>query len=148
MVGALQVSVPERWRMSINLAAQATALVVAVVGEGAAIPVAVFVFGATSGAMTLERATITARWFGTQDFGLASGTIASVGLIGRAAGPFAVELAHAQMSYGAVLVGVAAVLMLAGVVFASAEHARRGNAVPRGILYSEHPTPNTFTPNP
>jgi hypothetical protein len=53
-------------------------------------------------------------------------TPASVASFSRgAAGPFAVELAHAQMSYGAVLVVVAAVLMLAGVVFASAEHARR-----------------------
>jgi hypothetical protein len=128
LVGALQAGVGDSWRVTLSLGVQAAGLIAIAVGQDAAITAGVVLFGAASGAMTLERAVIPARWFGTRSYGLASGTLAAAGLGGRALAPFAVELAHARMSYGSVLLALVPVLVVGGVVFAAAsrvQHAVR-----------------------
>jgi MFS family permease len=125
LVGALQAGVSDSWRVTVSLGAQAAGIVAIAAGPGVAVPAGVVLFGAASGAMTLERAVIPARWFGTRSYGLASGTLAAAGLGGRAAAPFAVELAHAQMSYGSVLLALVPVLLVGAVVFATTSRVQR-----------------------
>jgi MFS family permease len=127
LVGVLQTGVGDSWRVTVSLGMQAASLVAITLGQGVAITVGVVLFGAASGAMTLERAVIPARWFGTRSYGLASGTLAAAGLGGRAVAPFAVELAHAQMSYGRVLLALVPVLLVGAVVFTAASRAQRGS---------------------
>jgi predicted MFS family arabinose efflux permease len=125
LVGALQKGVGDSWRVTVSLGVQAAALVAIAVGRDDALLAGVVLFGAASGAITLERAVIPARWFGTRNYGLASATLSAAGEGGRAVAPVAVELAHARVAYGTVLLALVPVLLVGAVVFASASRAHR-----------------------
>lgn len=125
LVGALQNGVGDSWRVTVGLGVQAAGLLAIALSQDMALTAGAVLFGAASGAMTLERAVIPARWFGTTNYGLASGTLAAAGLAGRAVAPFAVELAHARVAYGTVLLALVPILLVGAVVFASASRAHR-----------------------
>src|SRR5690606_9613846 len=84
------------------------------VASGPALVVAVVLFGAAGGLMTLERATVVAEWFGLGSFGARSGHIDSVASFARAASPFVVELMHGVVSYAGVFEIMAIILLLGG----------------------------------
>lgn len=125
LVGALPAGIGDSWRVTVSLGVQAAGLVAIAAGQGVAVTAGAVLFGAASGAMTLERAVIPARWFGTRSYGIAAGTLAAAGLGGRAAAPFVVELAHARVAYGTVLLALVPALLVGAVVFVSASRAHR-----------------------
>lgn len=129
LIGVAQELVDDTWRVPAGFLAQAVALTLIAFTDGMALVLAVLVFGAASGAMTLERAAMTAKWFGVDRFGRVSGEIASVGLVGRAAAPFVVELVGGPLGYDVMLAGTAALLAAAGLTFAVGHGARTAPAM-------------------
>lgn len=126
VITPLQAFVPDRWRLPLGFAGQAVALTVMAFGAGPSVLMAALLFGALAGAMTMERAVVTARRYGDAHFGRASGRIASSALAGRALAPVTVEFARALVGYAEVLGGVAVLLAAAGLVIPGA-----ASAVPR-----------------
>jgi MFS family permease len=94
------------------LASQALALFGVVAFAGSASTVCILVFGASSGAMTIVRATVIIDWYGRQRFGAHQGRLLAVTNTTRAMAPLVVEAAHRVVSYASVfsLLGVALVL--------------------------------------
>ncbi len=74
--------------------------------------------------MTLDRVDIVVKWFGATLFSVASGFVATISLVGRAAAPFVVELADVHWGYAKVLMLASALLGVAGATFVWAERAR------------------------
>lgn len=120
LTGLVIPHVDDAWRLPLNFGIQAVGLSLVAFADGAGVTLGVICFGAASGAMTLERATLTAKWFGAARFGAVSGHLAAVGLVGRAVAPFAVEFAHARVRYGEVLAAIAFLLAAAGLTVAFA----------------------------
>jgi hypothetical protein len=112
-------------RLPSLLVIQACALVGIAVLTGPALIVAVMLFGAAAGVMTLERAAVVIEWFGRESFGTGNGQLASSSLLARAGAPFAIELLHGTFSYGGVLGLLAACLMVGSALIAFATRARR-----------------------
>jgi len=130
LVGVVQELVDETWRVPLEFWLQAVTLSLIAFSGGTLRLLAVLVFGAVGGAMTLERATVTAKWFGADRFGRVSGEIASVGLVGRAAAPIVVELVSSRWGYHVMLAGTAVMLAAAGFAFAIGHGARTVHAMP------------------
>lgn len=128
LVTPLQALVADRSRLPLNFVLQALALVALAFAPGGWTVTAAVLFGAAAGAMTLERAAVTVRWFGADRFGAVSGRIASVSLVGRAVAPIAVEGARSVVGYDAVLGGSALLLAAAAIVFSGA-----ASAAPRAV---------------
>jgi MFS family permease len=99
--------------LPLVLAVQAIALVAVVSTGGAVAVLAIVVFGATGGMMTLERATVLLERYGRASFGAHQGRLAAATSTARAASPFVVEAGHQVFSYGAVFTALAALLALA-----------------------------------
>lgn len=95
-------------RLPLLFLVQAGALAAIAVGPGALLPVAIVLFGAAAGTMTLERAAVTLEHFGRDAFGAQSGRITSISFVARAASPFAVEVLRGHIGYA----GAFAVLSL------------------------------------
>jgi MFS family permease len=112
-------------RLPSLLVLQAAGLVGIAVLNGPGLVVAVVIFGAAAGVMTLERAAVVVEWFGRESFGAGSGQLASSALFARAGAPFAVELLHGSLSYAGVLGLLAACLLIGGALIALATRARR-----------------------
>lgn len=112
-------------RLPSLLVVQAAALVGVAVLTGPALVVAVTIFGAAAGVMTLERAAIAIEWFGRESFGAGSGQLAASALLARAGAPFAIELLHGSFSYAAVLGLLACCLLLGSVLVSAAARLRR-----------------------
>lgn len=125
LAGASQV--PGRWllsplgnvvpvgvRLPLLLMLQGLALLGIAVLSGPALVVAVIGFGATAGAMTLERAAVVIECFGRDSFGSGSGQLASGALFARAGAPLAVELLLNSVSYASVLALLAVCLFVGG----------------------------------
>ncbi len=101
-----------RWRLPGLLAAQGVALAGIATQAGGARVLCVVLFGAANGLVTLERATLIVERAGPAGFGAASGRVASVALVGRAAGPLGLGLlAAATGTTGAAFLLLAAVLL-------------------------------------
>lgn len=98
--------------LPLLLAAQAIALLGVVVFDDVAATACVLVFGAASGMMTLERATILVEWYGRAAFGAHQGRLAAATSAARALSPFVVEAGHRVASYAAVFAVLGAVLAL------------------------------------
>lgn len=96
--------------LPLLLAAQAVALLGAVVFDGSAVTTCVLVFGAASGMMTLERATVLVEWYGRATFGARQGRLAAATSTARAVAPFVVEAGHRVASYAVVFALLAGVL--------------------------------------
>ncbi len=94
------------------LASQALALFGVVVLAGSASTVCILAFGASSGAMTLVRATVIIEWYGRESFGAHQGRLMAATNTTRAMAPLAVEAVHRVVSYATVfgLLGVALAL--------------------------------------
>lgn len=120
----LQRAVRTELRLPLLFFVQAGALAGIAALSGPALALAVLVFGAAGGMMTIERATVVVEWFGRDSFGARSGHIASIGLLARAAAPFAVEVLHGTTSYSGVFLGLAVGLGAGGVVIAAANRMR------------------------
>jgi hypothetical protein len=112
-------------RLPSLLIVQAAALVGIAVLTGPALVVAVTMFGAAAGVMTLERAAIAIEWFGRESFGAGSGQLAASALLARAGAPFAIELLHGSFRYAAVLGLLACCLLLGSVLVGAATRVRR-----------------------
>jgi MFS family permease len=124
LLAPLQTVLADGWRLPINFCVQACALLLVALGGGALQIAGVIVLGALSGAMTLERAVVTVRWYGVRRFGAASGALAAGGLIGRALAPFTIELLRGAVGYDVALAGTALLLAGAGLAFATADRDR------------------------
>lgn len=123
---AFQRFVAARARLPILFGMQALALAALVVPSPTAVLLGALLFGAANGLLTLERAIVIADSFGAEQYGAASGRIATFAHATRAAGPVAVGLVRAASSYTLALLGLAALSALAGVIFWSHGGARRG----------------------
>jgi MFS family permease len=110
--------------LPLLLGAQAVALLGVVVLDGGAAQACVLVFGAASGMMTLERATIILDWYGRATFGAHQGRLAAATSAARAASPFVVEAGHHFASYAAVFGLLAVLLALGAWTCRSAAHLR------------------------
>ncbi len=125
LLAPLQRVVSDGWRLPVNFAVQACALLLVAFSGGALQIAGVIVLGAMSGAITLERAVVTVRWYGASRFGAASGSLAAGSLVGRALAPIAIELVHTVVGYDLALGGTAMLLAGAGLAFATADRDRR-----------------------
>lgn len=137
LITAIRAHVPDAWRLPMNFLAQGTGLMFVAFGPSAVLVPGVMLFGASSGAMTLDRADIVVKWYGLEQFGAASGFVATMSLIGRAAAPFVVELAHLHWSYAEVLAITSALLGAAALVFVSADRAREIIRAPARTLLQQ-----------
>ena len=89
---------------------QATALLGMALGTGAAGTVAVLLFGAANGMMTLERASVLVGWYGRDGFGAHNGRITAVS-VSKAAAPSS-SSCSTRRSYGAVFAALAVVVAM------------------------------------
>jgi MFS family permease len=112
-------------RMPVLLGTQALALVAVIVGSGAVTIAGVVLFGAASGMMTLERATVLVDWYGHERFGAHNGRIVAAATVARALAPFAVEALRGCTSYGTVFGGLALLLVLGAACAHAAAHVYR-----------------------
>jgi MFS family permease len=124
LITVVRAHVPDAWRLPMNFMAQATGLLLVAVGPGAMLVPGVLLYGASSGAMTLDRADVVVKWYGPEHFSAASGFVAAMSLGGRAAAPFVVEVANLHWSYAEVLALTSLLLGVAAVMFVSADRAR------------------------
>ena len=99
--------------LPLLLIVQALALLGVVLGAGALATASVLLFGAASGMMTLERATVLVEWYGRPTFGTRQGRLSSATGVARAVSPFVVEAGHHVASYR-VIFGVLALTLIAG----------------------------------
>jgi hypothetical protein len=99
-------------RMPVLLVTQALGLAAIVAGPGPVAITGVLLFGAASGIMTLERATVIVEWYGCDDFGAHNGRIVAVATVAKALAPFVVEALHGLTSYATVFGGLALLLVL------------------------------------
>jgi len=130
LLAPLQSVLADGWRVPMNFMLQAVGLMLVAFAGGALQITGVIVLGAMSGALTLERAVVTVRWYGVGRFGAASGALAAGSLIGRALAPLTIELLRSVVGYDVAL-GLAALLLAgAGLAFATADRDRRGSSVP------------------
>jgi hypothetical protein len=106
------------------LLAQALGLGGLVLLDGALATAGVLLFGAASGMMTLERATIVVEWYGPASFGAHQGRLAAATSAARAVSPFVVEAGHLVASYAVVFASLGAVLGLGGWACRAAARAR------------------------
>jgi sugar phosphate permease len=106
--------------LPLLLGVQAVALMGVVLAPSVAANLCVFVFGAASGMMTLERSTLLVEWYGRATFGSHQGRIAAATGLARALAPFIVEAAHVIASYAIVFGLLSAVLGLGAWVCRSA----------------------------
>jgi MFS family permease len=111
--------------LSWLLAAQAVALAGVAAADGAVAVAGVLVFGAASGMMTLERATVVVEWYGRARFGAHQGRLAAATSTARAVSPFLVEAGHAFASYATVFAALAVVLGAGAWACATAGRRRR-----------------------
>jgi hypothetical protein len=98
--------------LPLLLATQAVALVAVVVVDGTAATTCVFVFGAASGIVTLERATVLVAWYGPATFGAYQGRLGAATSTARAISPFVAEAGHHVASYATVFAIFGGVLAL------------------------------------
>ncbi len=110
--------------LPLLLLVQAIALLGVIAGSGALATACVLVFGAASGMMTLERATVLVEWYGRASFGAHQGRLSSTTSVARALSPFVVEAGHRAASYGVVFGALAAALALGAWTCRAAAHAR------------------------
>ena len=103
---------------------QGGALIGVAHASGASLVLAVIIFGAAAGVMTLERAAVALEWFGRENFGAASGQLASAALFARAGAPFATELLERGFGYTGVFSVLAACLLACGALLAVAIRGR------------------------
>jgi hypothetical protein len=113
MSGAARRIVGSARFWSLLLLAQATALLGVVLASGTIATLCVLAFGAASGMMTLERATIVVEWYGRATFGTHQGRLTTATSIARATSPFVVELGHRLATY-AVVFGVLCIVLVLG----------------------------------
>lgn len=125
LLAPLQRLISDGWRVPLNFSLQACGLTLVAFAGGALQIAGVIVLGAMSGAMTLERAVVTVRWYGADQFGAASGALAAGSLAGRALAPLSIELIRSVVGYDIALAGVALLLAGAGVAFLTADRDRR-----------------------
>lgn len=98
--------------LPLLLLAQATTLVGVVSANGTIATACILAFGAASGMMTLERATILVEWYGRATFGAHQGRLTAATSTARAVSPFVVEVAHRFASYAVVFSLLCIVLVL------------------------------------
>lgn len=122
--GPLRRLVGGPWFLPLLLALQAAALAGVVLTDGALATTCVLVFGAASGMMTLERATIVVEWYGRTTFGAHQGRLAAATSTARAVSPFVVEAGHHVASYTVVFGALAVVLALGAWICRSAARLR------------------------
>ncbi|HEY6561782.1 MAG TPA: MFS transporter [Polyangiaceae bacterium] len=99
--------------LPILLVTQAASLLGVVVARGVIATACVLVFGAASGMMTLERATVVVEWYGRDGFGGHQGRLAAATSTARAVSPFVVEAGHHFVNY-AVVFGLLGVVLVLG----------------------------------
>jgi MFS family permease len=116
--------------LPLLLLAQAVALLGVVALEGGAMTACVILFGAVSGVMTLERATVLIEWYGRATFGAHQGRLAAATSTARAVSPFLVEGGHVIASYAVVFGVLAGVLMLSAWVCQSAARLHHQEPLP------------------
>ncbi|HYJ08901.1 MAG TPA: MFS transporter [Polyangiaceae bacterium] len=124
LLSPLSSVLPTQIRLPALLVAQAGALVGIAVFSGSALVVAVMIFGAAAGVMTLERAKVVVEWFGRERFGAGSGLLAFAASLARAGAPFAVELVHGSTSYAGVFALLSGCLLLGSAMLAVATRFR------------------------
>jgi MFS family permease len=105
--------------LPLLLAMQAVALLGVVLATGVLETASMLVFGAASGMMTLERATVLVEWYGRATFGARQGRLSAATSVARAIAPFVVEVGHRVASYRLVF-GTLAVLLAGGAYLARA----------------------------
>ena len=123
----------------IVFAMQAFAIAVLVAWGAGTVGVLLFIvlFGASTGALTLARATVVADYFGRQSYGAISGTISLFSTLSRAAAPVGAGVGYGLASgYGPVFACLAGTAALATVAMAMAERTRRGSRVPTVLTSS------------
>lgn len=133
LLAPLQSALTDGWRLPLNFSVQACALMLVAFSGGVPQITGVIVLGAMSGAMTLERAVVTVRWYGASRFGAASGALAAGSLIGRALAPLTIELLRSVVGYQLALGGTALLLAGAGLAFATADRDRRRRLAPAAL---------------
>lgn len=111
------------------LAVQGVALFGAVAASGPITTGCVLVFGAASGMMTLERATVLVEWYGGATFGARQGRLGAATSTARAVSPFLVEAGHRIATYAAMFAVLGLVLVLSAATCAAAARARRREAL-------------------
>ncbi len=107
---------------------QALAIAILVAWGSGTVGVLLFVvlFGASTGALTLARATVVADYFGRQSYGAISGTISLFSTLSRAAAPVGAGIGYGLASgYGPVFVCLTGTAVVATVAMAMAERTRR-----------------------
>ncbi len=107
---------------------QALAIFILVVGGRGSGGVLLFIvlFGASTGALTLARATIVADYFGRRSYGAISGTISLFSTLSRAAAPVGAGLGYGLAhSYEPVFSVLAGTALLSAIAMAMAERSRR-----------------------
>ncbi len=124
LFGFIKRSVDTRRRLPLLFMSQAIALLMMLAGRGAVSTAGILVFGATSGMMTLERATVVLEWYERQAFGSESGRISGVSNMAKAAAPFAVVTIHQTMSYAGAFVALAITLMFGAACVVVADRRR------------------------
>ncbi len=114
---------------------QALAIAVLVAWGSGTVGVLLFIvlFGASTGALTLARATVVADYFGRSSYGAISGTISLFSTLSRAAAPVGAGIGYGLASgYGPVFACLAGTAALATIAMATAEWTQRrsnpGNA--------------------
>jgi predicted MFS family arabinose efflux permease len=125
LLSPLSNIVPTKVRLPALLVIQAGALIGISFLTGPPLVVAVMIFGAAAGVMTLERASVVIEWFGRERFGAESGQLASSSLFARAAAPFAIELVRGRLGYAHALGVLAVCLLIGSALFVGAIRARR-----------------------
>lgn len=114
---------------------QALAILVLVAwGQGSGgVLLFIVLFGASTGALTLVRATIVADYFGRPSYGAISGTISLFSTISRAAAPVGAGIGYGLASgYGPVFSVLAGTALLATLAMAMAERTRTVQAASAG----------------
>lgn len=116
----LQRSARPEVRLPLLFIAQALSLAAIAAGPWPLVVVAILVFGATTGALTLEKAVVVLQWCGADNYGTHSGFVSVFALVARAAAPIAAEALQGTLgsfakAFIVLAVGVAAgsVLVLA-----------------------------------
>lgn len=94
----------------------------------------IVLFGASTGALTLARATIVADYFGRRSYGAISGTISLFSTLSRAAAPVGAGLGYGLANgYGPVFSVLVGTALLATLAMAMAERTRKVQSVSAGV---------------
>jgi len=120
LFAVVQSQIPGSLRVTASLMVQAMAVALVAVGPAGLVVPSVLAFGALSGMLTLERATVVVQWFGAERFGTISGGVSRYTLVARAAAPTVMATIAAAASLRDAFLLVAGTLLAGAIAFAMA----------------------------